>query len=178
MVIDMEEDPKIPIILGKSFLNTTCALIDVCESTLTLRVGDESAMFRAIPEAKQEEKRKEEISFIHLDDEILQKELELLQEKDPNKFLLPSGEHGDVNKDLEEIETLLEGAYSENTEEIVEYDPTRRVTLLDSMSPVEIANNLDDLDLLVTSSMHILDLDILHDSIEEQTAEGEMDTEV
>ncbi|XP_052622339.1 uncharacterized protein LOC128127704 [Lactuca sativa] len=55
VVIDMEEDLEIPIILGRSFLNTACALIDVCESTLTLRVGDESTMFRAVPEAKQEE---------------------------------------------------------------------------------------------------------------------------
>ena len=99
----MEKDPKIPIILGRSFLNTACALIDVCESTLTLRVDDESAIFRAVPEAKQEEEGKEKISFIGLDDEILQKELALLQEEDPSKFLLPSRKDGDVNKDLEEI---------------------------------------------------------------------------
>ncbi|KAL7597496.1 hypothetical protein Lser_V15G22467 [Lactuca serriola] len=103
VVVDMKEDPEIPIILGRSFLSTACALVDVCESTLTLRVGDESSIFRVVPEAKQEEERKEEISFIHLDDEILQKELALLQEEDPSKFLLPSGEHGDANKDLEEI---------------------------------------------------------------------------
>ena len=112
VVLDMEEDPKIPIILGRSFLNTACALIDVCESTLTLRVGDDSAIFRVVPEAKQEEEGKEEISIFYLDDEILQKELALLQEEDPSKFLLPSGEDGDANKDLEEIEKLLEGADS------------------------------------------------------------------
>ncbi|XP_023760373.1 uncharacterized protein LOC111908806 [Lactuca sativa] len=84
LVLDMDEDPEIPIILGRSFLSTACALIDVCESTLTLRVGDESAMFKALPEIKQEERRKEEVSFINLDDEILQKELELLQEEDPS----------------------------------------------------------------------------------------------
>ncbi|KAL7610397.1 hypothetical protein Lser_V15G12026 [Lactuca serriola] len=55
VVLDMEEDPETPIILGRSFLNTACALIDVCESTLTLRVGDESAVFKAQPEIKQEE---------------------------------------------------------------------------------------------------------------------------
>ncbi|XP_052621638.1 uncharacterized protein LOC128127239 [Lactuca sativa] len=61
VVLDMEEDPEIPIILGISFLNTACALIDVCESTLTLRVGDESAVFKALPEIKQEEGIKEEV---------------------------------------------------------------------------------------------------------------------
>ncbi|XP_023747600.1 uncharacterized protein LOC111895767 [Lactuca sativa] len=59
VVLDMEEDPKIPIILGRPFLNTACTLIDVCESTLTLRVGDESAVFKSLPEIKQEEARKE-----------------------------------------------------------------------------------------------------------------------
>ncbi|XP_052627126.1 uncharacterized protein LOC128133656 [Lactuca sativa] len=113
VVLDMEEDPEILIILGRSFLNTACALIDICESTLTLRVGDESAIFRALPEIKQEE-----ISFIDFDDEILQKELALLQEEDPSKFLLPSGSNGDFDKDLEEIEKLLKGADSENTVEI------------------------------------------------------------
>ncbi|XP_023768853.2 uncharacterized protein LOC111917395 [Lactuca sativa] len=49
VVVDMEEDPEIPIILGRSFLNTACALIDISESTLTLRVGDEPVKFKAIP---------------------------------------------------------------------------------------------------------------------------------
>ncbi|XP_023751176.2 uncharacterized protein LOC111899567 [Lactuca sativa] len=86
VVLDMEEDPKIPIILGRPFLNTACALIDVCESTLTLRVGDKSVVFKAIQEIKQEETRKEEVSSIDLDDELLQKEFALLEEEDPTIF--------------------------------------------------------------------------------------------
>ncbi|XP_023757003.1 uncharacterized protein LOC111905549 [Lactuca sativa] len=125
IVLDMEEDPKIPIILGRSFLNTACALIDVCESTLTLRVGDESTVFKAIQEVKQEETREEEISSIDLDDEILQKELALLQKEDPNKFVLSSGGNGDAEKDLEEIEKLLKGTDSEKSMESEECASTR-----------------------------------------------------
>ncbi|KAL7591904.1 hypothetical protein Lser_V15G34946 [Lactuca serriola] len=66
VVLDMEEDLEIPIILGRSFLNTACALIDVCESTLTLRVGDESVVFKALPEIKQEEERKDRRDLIQL----------------------------------------------------------------------------------------------------------------
>ena len=106
-------------------MNTACALIDICESTLTLRVGDESIMFKAIPEAKQEEEKNEEISIIQLDDEILQRELELLLKDDPSKFLIHSEEDVDVNKDLEELEKLLEGANSENTQEVMKPDQTR-----------------------------------------------------
>ena len=43
---------------------------------------------------------------------------------------------------------------------------------MDSTSPVEFDKDLADLDLFVTSSSHTLDLDIIHDSLEEQTAEG------
>lgn len=34
IVLDMEEDHKIPIILGRPFLNTACAIVDVQESKL------------------------------------------------------------------------------------------------------------------------------------------------
>ncbi|KAL7603024.1 hypothetical protein Lser_V15G15890 [Lactuca serriola] len=129
VVLDMEEDPKIPIILGIPFSNTACALIDVCESTLTLRVGDESAVFKAIQEVKQEETREEEISSIDLDDEILQKELALLQKEDPNKFLLFSGGNGDAEKDLEEIEKLLNGTDSQKS---MEKDPAAEGVIVKS----------------------------------------------
>ena len=41
VVLDMKEDPDVPIILGRPLLNTTGALVDIRESKLTLRVGDE-----------------------------------------------------------------------------------------------------------------------------------------
>ncbi|XP_023745461.1 uncharacterized protein LOC111893631 [Lactuca sativa] len=39
IILDMEEELQIPIILGRPFLNTACVVVDICESTLTLRVG-------------------------------------------------------------------------------------------------------------------------------------------
>ena len=41
MVLDMEEDEKIPLILGRPFLTISQALIDVESGELTLRVGDD-----------------------------------------------------------------------------------------------------------------------------------------
>ena len=41
VVLDMEEDENVPIILGKPFLDTSRALIDVEIGELTLRVGDD-----------------------------------------------------------------------------------------------------------------------------------------
>ncbi|GJX24286.1 reverse transcriptase domain-containing protein, partial [Tanacetum coccineum] len=41
VVVDFDADPRVPLILGRSFLKTRRALIDVYEGELTLRVGKE-----------------------------------------------------------------------------------------------------------------------------------------
>nr|GEV85191.1 reverse transcriptase domain-containing protein [Tanacetum cinerariifolium] len=43
--IDFEADPRVPLILGRSFLRTSRALIDVYGEEITLRVNDESVTF-------------------------------------------------------------------------------------------------------------------------------------
>nr|GEU99581.1 reverse transcriptase domain-containing protein [Tanacetum cinerariifolium] len=45
VVVDFEPDPRVPLILGRSFLRTVCALIDVYGEEITPRVNDESVTF-------------------------------------------------------------------------------------------------------------------------------------
>nr|GFA18898.1 hypothetical protein [Tanacetum cinerariifolium] len=45
VVVDFDADPRVPLILGISFLKTERALIDVFEGELTLRVGKEAITF-------------------------------------------------------------------------------------------------------------------------------------
>ncbi|GJR31344.1 reverse transcriptase domain-containing protein [Tanacetum coccineum] len=45
VVVDFDADLRVPLILGRSFLKTGHALIDVYEGELTLRVGKEAATF-------------------------------------------------------------------------------------------------------------------------------------
>ena len=45
VVIKMEEDTQVPLLLGRPFLATEAALIDVKKGELTLRVGDEAVQF-------------------------------------------------------------------------------------------------------------------------------------
>nr|GEX18855.1 reverse transcriptase domain-containing protein [Tanacetum cinerariifolium] len=45
VVVDFEADPRVPLILGRSFLRTGRALIDVYGEKITLRVNDESITF-------------------------------------------------------------------------------------------------------------------------------------
>nr|GEZ55723.1 DNA-directed DNA polymerase [Tanacetum cinerariifolium] len=45
VVVDFEADPRVPLILGSSFLRTGRALIDVYREEITLRVNDEAVTF-------------------------------------------------------------------------------------------------------------------------------------
>ncbi|GJV10660.1 reverse transcriptase domain-containing protein [Tanacetum coccineum] len=45
VVVDFEPNPRVPLILGRSFLKTSRALIDVYEGEITLRVGKEAITF-------------------------------------------------------------------------------------------------------------------------------------
>nr|GEU69275.1 reverse transcriptase domain-containing protein [Tanacetum cinerariifolium] len=45
VVVDFDADPRVPLILGRSFLKTGRALIDVFEGELTLRVGKKAITF-------------------------------------------------------------------------------------------------------------------------------------
>ncbi|GJT61342.1 reverse transcriptase domain-containing protein [Tanacetum coccineum] len=45
VILDMREDSKIPIILGRPFLATARAMIDVFNKKITLRVGNEEVIF-------------------------------------------------------------------------------------------------------------------------------------
>ncbi|KAJ9545447.1 hypothetical protein OSB04_025154 [Centaurea solstitialis] len=52
VVLDIDEDEEIPLILGRPFLSTGGALIDVKEGRLTLRVGEEKVVFNVFRAAK------------------------------------------------------------------------------------------------------------------------------
>ncbi|GKG35130.1 reverse transcriptase domain-containing protein, partial [Tanacetum coccineum] len=45
VVVDFEADPRVPLILGRSFLRTDRALIDVYGEEITLRVNDKAVNF-------------------------------------------------------------------------------------------------------------------------------------
>ena len=55
VVINIEEDKKVPLLLGRPFLKIRAALIDVKKVELTLRVGDEAVHFNLNHSLKQPE---------------------------------------------------------------------------------------------------------------------------
>ncbi|GKC45938.1 reverse transcriptase domain-containing protein, partial [Tanacetum coccineum] len=56
VVVNFEPDPRVPIILGRPFLRTAKALIDLYEETLTLRVGKEKLVYYADKSEKNKSK--------------------------------------------------------------------------------------------------------------------------
>ena len=53
VIIDMEEDKQVPLLLGRPFLATGAALIDVKKRELTLRVGTKEMHFNLNQSLKQ-----------------------------------------------------------------------------------------------------------------------------
>ncbi|GJV90585.1 reverse transcriptase domain-containing protein [Tanacetum coccineum] len=60
VVVNFEPDPRVPIILGRPFLRTAKALIDLYEEKLTLRVGSDELVFYAEKSKKNKNKQ-----FVH-----------------------------------------------------------------------------------------------------------------
>ncbi|GKE68405.1 reverse transcriptase domain-containing protein, partial [Tanacetum coccineum] len=61
VVVNFEPEPRVPIILGRPFLRTAKALIELYEETLTLRVGKEELVYYADKFEKNKNKH-----FVHV----------------------------------------------------------------------------------------------------------------
>ncbi|GJV36983.1 hypothetical protein Tco_1409460 [Tanacetum coccineum] len=57
IIVDMPEDIKVPLILGRPFLSTSHAKIDVYKRKITLRVGEERIVFSSVKPASSLIKR-------------------------------------------------------------------------------------------------------------------------
>ncbi|GJV65336.1 mitochondrial proton/calcium exchanger protein-like protein isoform X1 [Tanacetum coccineum] len=57
IILDLPEDTKVPLILGRPFLSTVRAMIDVYKRKITLRVGEEKIVFTSIKSASSLIKR-------------------------------------------------------------------------------------------------------------------------
>ncbi|XP_052622704.1 uncharacterized protein LOC128127992 [Lactuca sativa] len=72
IILDMEADPQVPIILGRPFLNTTSAIVDMRDSKLTLRVGEDSVTF-GVDQAMKYSRNSDDTTFsIDMLDELLE----------------------------------------------------------------------------------------------------------
>ncbi|XP_023734608.1 uncharacterized protein LOC111882477 [Lactuca sativa] len=93
IVLHMEVDPQVPIILRRPFLNTASAIVDMRDSKLTLRVGDESITF-GVDQAMKYARSSDDTAFsIDMFEELL----EDWNEDEPNKYTVTFEEEFDAD---------------------------------------------------------------------------------
>nr|GEW90053.1 reverse transcriptase domain-containing protein [Tanacetum cinerariifolium] len=103
----MLEDFRVPIILGRPFLVTTRAMIDVFNKNITLRVGDDEVIFEVNQSIKRPSTEDDECySIDDLDETINAEAQELLANDESDSFLLRGLEKSIDQSDLESCESF------------------------------------------------------------------------
>ncbi|GJT63363.1 putative reverse transcriptase domain-containing protein [Tanacetum coccineum] len=104
IILDMPEDIKVPLILGRPFLSTARAKIDVYKRKITLRVGEEKIVFTSVKSASSLIKRVYMLSLrermdLDLEARLMGETLVLNRSLDP--FLEDYIELNDLNEPFE-----------------------------------------------------------------------------
>ncbi|GKC07855.1 putative reverse transcriptase domain-containing protein [Tanacetum coccineum] len=104
IILDMPEDIKVPLILGRPFLSTARAKIDVYKRKITLRVGEERIVFSSVKPASSLIKRVYMLSLrermeLDLEARLMGETLVLNRSLDP--FLEDYIELNDLNEPFE-----------------------------------------------------------------------------
>nr|GEW89944.1 reverse transcriptase domain-containing protein [Tanacetum cinerariifolium] len=129
VVVDFEADPRVPLILGRSFLRTGRALIDVYGEETTLRVNDESITFN-LNQTMRYSSTYDDTSVNRVDViDIACEEFEPIV-KSSSPTLTPFGE-GDFFQ--EEIEDFLNDDSIPTGIEISVYDPEGDILFLEKL---------------------------------------------
>ncbi|GKE67199.1 hypothetical protein Tco_1521360 [Tanacetum coccineum] len=111
----MREDSRVPIILGRPFLATARAMIDVFNIKITLRVGDGEVIFDVDQSIKRPPNEDDECYGIDdLDDTINMETQELLANDKSDSFLLKGLEKSINQSDLESCESLGNKSYDDS----------------------------------------------------------------
>nr|GEW53741.1 hypothetical protein [Tanacetum cinerariifolium] len=84
VVVDFDADPRVPLILGRSFLKTGRALIDVFEGELSLKVGKEAIIFN-LDQTSSDFLLEEVDAFLAIEDEPTSSQF-------PQSYIGPKGD--------------------------------------------------------------------------------------
>ncbi|GJU49573.1 reverse transcriptase domain-containing protein [Tanacetum coccineum] len=103
VVVDFEADPRVPIILGRSFLRTSRALIDVYEGELVLRDGNEQITFHVNGTSKHPQKHKNE--SIKMVNDVCKDSFKRFTDE-PTQVCPPPSEDVNNEKEKQEVKNL------------------------------------------------------------------------
>ncbi|GKA27633.1 hypothetical protein Tco_0713801, partial [Tanacetum coccineum] len=114
--LDMDEDSKVPLILGQPFFSTFRCLLDVYEKKMTLRVDDEEVIFYIDKSMKYSPKKDDALYYIDTIEPLVEENFQEIFEEDLFDTNFIRGE--DINMSNEDV--LEELAY------LIENDPSSR----------------------------------------------------
>ncbi|GJW37085.1 reverse transcriptase domain-containing protein [Tanacetum coccineum] len=112
VVVDFEADPRVPLILGRSFLRTGRALIDVYEGELILRDGNEQIIFHVNGTLKYPQKHVNE--SIKMVNDTCKDSFKKFTNK-PALVCLPPSEDDNDEKEKQEVKNLAESTAKRQT---------------------------------------------------------------
>ncbi|GJU54841.1 reverse transcriptase domain-containing protein [Tanacetum coccineum] len=108
VILEMEEDSKVPLILGRPFLHTADAFIPVKQKQLNLGVGTERMIFNIDSAMKHSYSNDDTYFSIDVNDEILEEDFDALLDEDPPFEKIAINTDYKINTSLEEPPTDLE----------------------------------------------------------------------
>ncbi|GJY87793.1 reverse transcriptase domain-containing protein [Tanacetum coccineum] len=112
VVVDFEADPRVLLILGRSFLRTGLALIDVYEGELVLRDGNEQITFPVNGTSKHPQKHKNE--SIKMVNDACKDSFKRFTDE-PTQVCPPPSEEVNNEKEKQEVKNLAEPTVKHQT---------------------------------------------------------------
>ncbi|XP_010545186.1 PREDICTED: uncharacterized protein LOC104817633 [Tarenaya hassleriana] len=114
VVLDMDEDTKIPIILGRPFLNTADVVVHVWAGRLTMKIGDEMVQF-TLDQTMKQPSSTDSLCAVEILEEELENMVEEFKDIDPLEISLGAIE-GSLfcnEQEIQELTRLLDGNHSD-----------------------------------------------------------------
>ena len=88
VILDMDEDARVPLILGRPFLSTARTIVDVAAGKLTLRVNDEEVTFDIKRSMQHPQSQDDELYYVDIVDTFVGSHFQgTIEEIDPDTQL-------------------------------------------------------------------------------------------
>ncbi|GKE35824.1 reverse transcriptase domain-containing protein [Tanacetum coccineum] len=149
VVVDFEADPRVPLILGRSFFRTGCGLIDVYEGELILRDENEQIIFHVDGISKHPQKHVNE--SIKMVNDTCEDSFKRFTDE-PALVFLPPPEDDNDEKEKQEVKNIAEPTAKRQTritpclknfkDEC--FDPGGDNDEIDSFLAIEVSTNIEE----------------------------------
>ncbi|GJR22720.1 reverse transcriptase domain-containing protein [Tanacetum coccineum] len=133
VVVDFEADPRVPLILGRSFLRTGRALIDVYGEEITLRVDNEAVTFNLDQTTRYSSTNDKSVNRIDIIDKVCEEYAPELLRFNKSSGGNPTSEPLTSEFILEEIEAYLKDDLISSEIDHVDCDPKGDICLIEKL---------------------------------------------